>query len=345
MGAAGLLVGDGEEEQVAARPDAAVDEVAERDRHRRRQVEHVDRAAAPHLVDAVGVRTSSPPNGSRCQPSAWTGTTSVCPIRHRLGAPGSRPSIRATNDARPGVGSHRSIVTPGPSTKDCSTSALRRLLAGVGRAVVDAAVADQRLQQLDGRVHGYSASTMGHLPRGLRASRWPGSPWQPAGMADTDAIEPRSAGTWRAGTPGVEVVDCDPALADTAAFCAAYGYAMRIRRTRSSSSASATRRVYAMCVVLAATRLDVNRSVRKRLGTKKASFASADETAAMTGMAIGGVTPFAPPDGLPIWVDAAVMARERIVVGGGSRACQGGRPTGDVARVPGAEVVTDLAQA
>ncbi|MDQ3392153.1 MAG: hypothetical protein M3508_12605, partial [Actinomycetota bacterium] len=28
-----------------------------------------------------------------------------------------------------------------------------------------------------------------------------------------------------AGVEGVEVVDCDPALADTAAFCEAYGFA------------------------------------------------------------------------------------------------------------------------
>ena len=39
-------------------------------------------------------------------------------------------------------------------------------------------------------------------------------------------------------------------------------------------------------------------------------------------MAIGGVTVFGLPDGLPIWVDACVMTRERIVLGGGSRRCK-----------------------
>ncbi len=62
--------------------------------------------------------------------------------------------------------------------------------------------------------------------------------------------------------------------------------------------------VYAACVVLASTRLDVNRVVRKRLGTKKASFAPPEVTAEITGMAIGGVTPFALPAGLPLWIDA-----------------------------------------
>ena len=54
-------------------------------------------------------------------------------------------------------------------------------------------------------------------------------------------------------------------------------------------------RVYVACLVLATTRLDVNGVVRKRLGVKKASFASADETAEMTGMQIGGVTPYGLP--------------------------------------------------
>ena len=67
------------------------------------------------------------------------------------------------------------------------------------------------------------------------------------------------------------------------------------------------------------TRLDVNGVVRRRLGVRKASFASAEETMQLTGMEIGGVTAFALPDGLPIWIDAAVMARQRIILGGGSR--------------------------
>ena len=45
-----------------------------------------------------------------------------------------------------------------------------------------------------------------------------------------------------------------------------------------------------MCVVLATTRIDVNKSVRK-IGTKKASFASPEEEC----MALGGVTPFGLP--------------------------------------------------
>jgi prolyl-tRNA editing enzyme YbaK/EbsC (Cys-tRNA(Pro) deacylase) len=54
--------------------------------------------------------------------------------------------------------------------------------------------------------------------------------------------------------------------------------------------------------------------VRKRLGARKVSFASAEETAELTGMMIGGVTVFALPRDLPLWVDARVMARPSVVV-------------------------------
>ncbi len=106
-----------------------------------------------------------------------------------------------------------------------------------------------------------------------------------------------------------ELFACDPALADTAAFCAAYGFAMENSANTIVVVGKSDPPVYAACVVLATHRLNVNRAVRNRLGTRKASFASPDETRAMTGHEIGGVTVFGLPDGLPILVDAAVMER------------------------------------
>lgn len=116
-----------------------------------------------------------------------------------------------------------------------------------------------------------------------------------------------------------ETVECDPALADTASFCAAYGY-----RPDDSANAIliASKRPpghFGLCLALATTKLDVNRAVRDAMEVKKLSFASPDQTMAVTGMMIGGVTPFGIPDGLPIYVDEAVMDRERVIVGGGSR--------------------------
>ena len=142
-----------------------------------------------------------------------------------------------------------------------------------------------------------------------------------------------------------EIVPCDPALADTAAFCEAYGYS-------SDDSANTiivvgkgeTPRPVA-CVVLASTRLDVNGVVRKRLEVRKASFASADETMELTGMEIGGVTAFALPDGLPIWIDAAVMERDRIILGGGSRSIKVLTPPATLTKLDDVTVIDGLARA
>jgi prolyl-tRNA editing enzyme YbaK/EbsC (Cys-tRNA(Pro) deacylase) len=75
-----------------------------------------------------------------------------------------------------------------------------------------------------------------------------------------------------------EMVPCDPALADTAQFCEAYGYSLEQSANAIVVVGKSEPRVYAVCLVLAATRLDVNGAVRRRFGVKKASFASADET-------------------------------------------------------------------
>ncbi len=140
-----------------------------------------------------------------------------------------------------------------------------------------------------------------------------------------------------------ELFACDPELADTAAFCAAYGFAMEDSANTIVVIGKSNPPVYAACIVLATHRLDVNRVVKQRLGTRKASFASQDETRALTGMAIGGVTAFGLPDGLPLWVDAAVMTRGRIVLGGGSRSWKVIAPPSILLTLPGVDVVEGLA--
>ena len=145
------------------------------------------------------------------------------------------------------------------------------------------------------------------------------------------------------GVNDVEVVDCDPELADTAAFCDAYGYAPEDSANAIVVAGRSEPPSYALCIVLSTTRLDVNRVVRKRLGARKASFASADATVELTGMMPGGVTPLALPAGVPVWIDAAVMGRRRIVIGGGSRSCKVVGPPAMLLTVPGAEVVEGLA--
>jgi len=140
-----------------------------------------------------------------------------------------------------------------------------------------------------------------------------------------------------------ELFACDPALADTAAFCAAYGFSPGDSANTIVVIGKSNPPVFAACVVLATHRLDVNHAVRDRLGTRKASFASTDETRDLTGQAIGGVTAFGLPAGLPLLVDAAVMARPRIVLGGGSRSWKVIAPSSILLSLPGVEVVEGLA--
>jgi len=145
-----------------------------------------------------------------------------------------------------------------------------------------------------------------------------------------------------AGRGYYELFPCDPALADTAAFCAAYGFDPADSANTIVVVGKGTPPVHAACVVLATHRLDVNRAVKARLG-RKSSFAAPDETRVITGHEIGGVTVFGLPDGLPIWVDAAVMTRDRIVLGGGSRSWKVIAPSSILLTLPGVEVVEGLA--
>ena len=141
-----------------------------------------------------------------------------------------------------------------------------------------------------------------------------------------------------------EVIDCDPELADTAAFCDHYGYALDESANAILVAGKGDPPSYAMCVILATTKIDVNKVVRKKLSAKKASFATPESTVEITGMTLGGVTPFGLPEGLPLWIDSRVMECEKVIVGGGSRARKIYlNPTG-LTNLPNAEIVVGLAK-
>ncbi|HAQ23223.1 MAG: hypothetical protein CL467_06765 [Acidimicrobiaceae bacterium] len=146
-----------------------------------------------------------------------------------------------------------------------------------------------------------------------------------------------------------EVMPCDPTLADTANFCSSYGIdpSDSVNAILVAGKAREGQdRLYALCLVLATHRLDVNGTVRERLGSRKASFASAEETIHLTGMQIGGVTPFGLPEGadIPIWVDKDVLTRDRIVVGGGSRDRKLLLPPIGLLALPSAQIIDGLAR-
>jgi prolyl-tRNA editing enzyme YbaK/EbsC (Cys-tRNA(Pro) deacylase) len=86
-----------------------------------------------------------------------------------------------------------------------------------------------------------------------------------------------------------EVWDCDPDLADTAVcFCERYGVETADSANTIVVRSKTGEAKFAACVVLATHRHEVNDTVRKTLGARKVSFASAEETKAITGMEIGG---------------------------------------------------------
>ena len=149
----------------------------------------------------------------------------------------------------------------------------------------------------------------------------------------------RALGEW-----GIEfeMLDIDPDYADTAQFCERYGYPPE----RSGNTILVASRKgppqYCACVVLASTQLDVNKRVRKLMGVRRASFASADQTVEVTGMMIGGVTPFGLPEGVPVYVDEPIADLDYVILGSGSRSSKVKMAGREFTKVPGAQFVSDL---
>jgi len=143
--------------------------------------------------------------------------------------------------------------------------------------------------------------------------------------------------------PRVEVAAIDPDLADTEAFCAAYGV---LPEESANCVIVAARRgeetTYAACMVLATTKANVNSLVRKHLGARKTSFAPMDAAVELSGMEYGGITPIGLPEDWPVLVDAAVAAAPVAVVGSGIRGSKLWLPGTALAGLPGAQVLEGL---
>ena len=140
-----------------------------------------------------------------------------------------------------------------------------------------------------------------------------------------------------------EVLPCDPALADTAQFCAAYGVPVEESANAILVASRKPEGHNAVCVVLAHTRLDVNGVARKKLGVRKVSFAAPELTQELTGQEIGGVTIFGLPPGLPVWLDRRIMSCSSVIVGAGSRSAKIRLDPSSLVDLAGFEVVDDLA--
>jgi prolyl-tRNA editing enzyme YbaK/EbsC (Cys-tRNA(Pro) deacylase) len=140
-----------------------------------------------------------------------------------------------------------------------------------------------------------------------------------------------------------KVFECDPQFADTKAFCDQYGFSPA-QAANAIIAATRTEPIkFACCIVLATTKIDINRRLCQLLEVKKAAFASAEQTLELTGMQIGGVTPFG-LNNLPIFIDASVMQNEEVVMGGGNRSTKLLLNPKELLKLAQAQVVEGLAK-
>jgi prolyl-tRNA editing enzyme YbaK/EbsC (Cys-tRNA(Pro) deacylase) len=154
---------------------------------------------------------------------------------------------------------------------------------------------------------------------------------------------------WPAGAPievdQVLVAPIDPGLADTAAFCEAYGVSLDESANCvivAGRRGEVTR--YAACVVLATTRADVNGVVRRHLDARKASFAPMDDAVRLTGMEYGGITPIGLPADWSLLIDSRVVAMPQVIIGSGVRHSKIALAGPALGALPNAEVIDGLAR-
>ncbi len=142
----------------------------------------------------------------------------------------------------------------------------------------------------------------------------------------------------------VGVAPIDPDLADTAALVEATGVPAE---ASANCVVVAGRREgverIAACVLLATTRADVNSTVRRLLGVRKASFLTMDRAVAESGMAHGGITPVGLPDDWALLVDDRVPAVPLLCLGSGVRHSKLLLPGALLTRLPRAQLVPALA--
>ena len=139
-----------------------------------------------------------------------------------------------------------------------------------------------------------------------------------------------------------EWIKVDPGFADTDAFCEKYGFRMDHSGNTIIVASKRGAKKYSACIVLGTCRLDANKKVRSLMDVSRLSFASADEALALTGMMMGGVTPFALPQSLPIYVDAMIMNLDYVILGGGSRSAKLKVPPSALLNIPAVRVIKDL---
>ena len=141
-----------------------------------------------------------------------------------------------------------------------------------------------------------------------------------------------------------DLIEINSDFADTAAFCEQYDFPLDRCGNTIIVAAKKPPGQYCACIVGGSERLDVNQTVKRLMGVSRLSFASAEETQNLTGMMIGGVTPFGLPAGLPIYADEKLLALEYVILGSGSRSSKLKINPAELHKVPGLNFVVGLSK-
>lgn len=158
-------------------------------------------------------------------------------------------------------------------------------------------------------------------------------------MPETTILLPSVRESLDAANIEYEPLECDPAMADTAEFLAHYGYSAEEACNAIVVALKTTPKRYVACLVRADTKLDVNHKLAAITGTKKMSFAPAEEAAALTGQMIGGVTVAGLPPDLPLYVDQAILDGAHVIIGGGNRSSKVRLAPRELTKLPNTSVV------
>lgn len=161
-------------------------------------------------------------------------------------------------------------------------------------------------------------------------------------MSASDSVEQEVVARLESVGAEYEMFEIDPDFADTAQFCEKYGFPPEKSGNTIVVASKRGQKKYCACIVAATDRLDVNRRVKGLMEVSRASFASADETMELTGMMIGGVTPFGLPDDLPIYADAKLRDLDYVILGGGSRSFKLKMPPTELEKLGNLEFIEGL---
>ena len=163
-------------------------------------------------------------------------------------------------------------------------------------------------------------------------------------MLSSEEIETNLKETLRNLEVIYEWIEVDPEYADTAEFCERYGFTMEESGNTIIVASKRGEKKFAACIVLGMDKLDVNKKVRNLMQVSRLSFANSENTMELTGMMIGGVTPYMLPDSIPLYIDSKIMNLESIILGGGSRSGKLRLSPKELLKIPSAEIIEGLSQ-